>query len=267
MHRKLRYVSKHNELVQLVVQVQYHVNVIYGFGGEHTHTDFAGGTHARMHTHIPTSRTKAISKTRHAPDLKTNGEKVPHSTSQTHSSYILFLAIAHILVQFCTHNSQIALGFTSCNYTWLLLAQSFPNCTWTCAVTYTNSSKGIVVHGPMISFATVRKKNLAVKNFGEFCESVKIRQSFFHQPSRLSRQHFCSTLAHRQTFCMPKFRLWHSPNFFTAKFFFRTVLLYIALIWLPDSSFRCMFYCAISNYKLCDLRLIALLLSAVLYRR
>ena len=38
VHRKLRYVSKHNKLVQLVVQVQYHVNVIHSLGGGHTHT-------------------------------------------------------------------------------------------------------------------------------------------------------------------------------------------------------------------------------------
>ena len=39
VHRKPHYVSKPNELVQLVVQVQYHVNVIYSFGGwTHTQT-------------------------------------------------------------------------------------------------------------------------------------------------------------------------------------------------------------------------------------
>ena len=42
---------------------------------------------------------------------------------------------------------------------------------------------------------TVQKKNLAVKKLGEFGESAKIRQSFFRQPPRLSRQHFCSMLA------------------------------------------------------------------------
>ena len=46
MHRKLRYVSKRNKLVQLVVQVKYHVNVIYSLGGGHTHT------HARKHTDL-----------------------------------------------------------------------------------------------------------------------------------------------------------------------------------------------------------------------
>ena len=35
VHRKLRYVS--NKLVQLIVLVQYHVNVIYSLGGGHTH--------------------------------------------------------------------------------------------------------------------------------------------------------------------------------------------------------------------------------------
>ena len=38
MHGKLRYVSKCNKLVQLVVQVKYHVNVIYNLGGGHTQT-------------------------------------------------------------------------------------------------------------------------------------------------------------------------------------------------------------------------------------
>ena len=48
VHRKLRYVSKRNKLVQLVVQVKYHVNVIYSLGGRHTQTSM--------------SRTKAISR-------------------------------------------------------------------------------------------------------------------------------------------------------------------------------------------------------------
>ena len=52
VYRKLRYVSKHNKLVQLVVQVEYHMNVIYSLGGRHTHA----------HANIPTSRTKAISR-------------------------------------------------------------------------------------------------------------------------------------------------------------------------------------------------------------
>ena len=52
MHRKLHYVSKCSKLVQLVVKVQYHVNVIYSLGGGHTHT----------HAHIPTLKTKAISR-------------------------------------------------------------------------------------------------------------------------------------------------------------------------------------------------------------
>ena len=43
MHRKLRHVSKRNKFIQLVVQVQYHVNVIYSLGGRHTRT------HARTH--------------------------------------------------------------------------------------------------------------------------------------------------------------------------------------------------------------------------
>ena len=37
MHRKFYYVSKCNRLVQLVVQVQYHMNVIYSLWGGHTH--------------------------------------------------------------------------------------------------------------------------------------------------------------------------------------------------------------------------------------
>ena len=62
MHIKLHYVSKYNKLVQLVVQVQYHMNVIYSPRGRHTH--------------IPTSQTKAISRNqaraslgRHTPGL------------------------------------------------------------------------------------------------------------------------------------------------------------------------------------------------------
>ena len=47
MPRKLYYVSKYNKLAQLVVQVQYHVIIIYSLGTEiHTytrrHTDVAG---------------------------------------------------------------------------------------------------------------------------------------------------------------------------------------------------------------------------------
>ena len=50
---------------------------------------------------------------------------------------------------------------------------------------------------------TVGKKNLAVKNFGEFGKSIKICQSIFRQPSRLSRQHDST--------------LHNSPNFLSAK--------------------------------------------------
>ena len=46
MHRKLHYISKCNKLVQLVVQVLYHKNVIYSLGGGHTHT------HAHTHTKL-----------------------------------------------------------------------------------------------------------------------------------------------------------------------------------------------------------------------
>ena len=57
MHRKFCYIYKHNKLVQLVVQVKYHVNVIYSLGvGTYTHT------HTRTHANIPTSWTKAISR-------------------------------------------------------------------------------------------------------------------------------------------------------------------------------------------------------------
>ena len=42
MHRKLRYVSKRNKLVQMVAQVQYNVNVIYSLGADtDRHTDVA----------------------------------------------------------------------------------------------------------------------------------------------------------------------------------------------------------------------------------
>ena len=46
VHRKLCYISKSNKLVQLVVQVQYHVNAINRLGGGHTHT------HAHTHTDV-----------------------------------------------------------------------------------------------------------------------------------------------------------------------------------------------------------------------
>ena len=39
MHGKLCYVSKCNNLVQLVVQVKYHVNIICSLRGRHTHTE------------------------------------------------------------------------------------------------------------------------------------------------------------------------------------------------------------------------------------
>ena len=66
MHRKLQYVSKRNKLVQLVVLVQYHVNVIYSLGGGHTHAN------------IPTLRTKAISR-----NQARAGLRAPGLTSQT----------------------------------------------------------------------------------------------------------------------------------------------------------------------------------------
>ena len=33
-----RNISKHSQLAQLVIQVQYHMNVIYNLGGRHTNT-------------------------------------------------------------------------------------------------------------------------------------------------------------------------------------------------------------------------------------
>ena len=66
VHRKLHYVSKCNKLVQLVVQVQYHVNAIYSLEGGHTH--------------IPTLQTKAISRNQvhgqHAPGLKNTIDQI-----------------------------------------------------------------------------------------------------------------------------------------------------------------------------------------------
>ena len=50
IHRKLRYISKYNKLVQLVAQIKYHVNVIYSLGGRH------------KYTHMPTLWTKTISR-------------------------------------------------------------------------------------------------------------------------------------------------------------------------------------------------------------
>ena len=35
----LTFLLKHNKLVKLVVQVKYHMNVIYSLGGGHTHTN------------------------------------------------------------------------------------------------------------------------------------------------------------------------------------------------------------------------------------
>ena len=54
MYRKLRYVSKCNKLVQLVVQVKYHVNVIYSLGGRYTRARPHMCTHACAHTHTHT---------------------------------------------------------------------------------------------------------------------------------------------------------------------------------------------------------------------
>ena len=44
VHRKLHYISKCNKLVQLVVQVQFHMKVIYSFGGRHMHAHTSGLT-------------------------------------------------------------------------------------------------------------------------------------------------------------------------------------------------------------------------------
>ena len=60
MHSKLRYVSKRNKLAQLVVQVKYHVNVIYSLGGGHTHT--------HRHAYRRCGQ-KQFQETRHAPGL------------------------------------------------------------------------------------------------------------------------------------------------------------------------------------------------------
>ena len=62
MHRKLHYISKCNKLVQLVVQVQYDVNVIYGLRGRDTHAhahrfrgqkQFQETKHAPAKEHVP----------------------------------------------------------------------------------------------------------------------------------------------------------------------------------------------------------------------
>ena len=68
MHRKLSYVSKHNKLVQLVKQVQYHVNAIY----------------RQTRTHILMSRTKA---TRH---VLAFGWRVPGLKIEGHVIYFLY---------------------------------------------------------------------------------------------------------------------------------------------------------------------------------
>ena len=65
VHRKLRYGSKRNKLVQLVGQVQYHKNVIYSLGGGHTHTrTYAYWLH----------RQKQFQETRHTPAF---GQRTP----------------------------------------------------------------------------------------------------------------------------------------------------------------------------------------------
>ena len=51
MYRKLRYVSKRYKLIQLIVQVKYHVNVIYSLGAD-----------TRIHTHTHKHTDKAISR-------------------------------------------------------------------------------------------------------------------------------------------------------------------------------------------------------------
>ena len=62
MHRKLHYISKCNKLVQLVVQVQYNMNVIYSLRGTHTHacthTDVADKSNFKK----PGNSTQLISK-------------------------------------------------------------------------------------------------------------------------------------------------------------------------------------------------------------
>ena len=77
---------------------------------------------------------------------------------------------------------------------------------------------------------TVRKKNLAVKNFGEFGKSVKVCQSFFRQPPRLSHQHD-STLHNSPNFLSAKI-----PIVGFAKVFYRQVFLPygIGLLFLSE---------------------------------
>ena len=67
VHRKLRYISKHNKRVQLVVQVQYHVNVIYSLGAD-THRYQCRGQKQ------PTSWTKQFQEIRCASAF---GRRVP----------------------------------------------------------------------------------------------------------------------------------------------------------------------------------------------
>ena len=59
MNRKLHYISKCNELVQLVVQVKYHVNVFIVLGVDtctHRHTNFTDKNNFKKpgaHRHMP----------------------------------------------------------------------------------------------------------------------------------------------------------------------------------------------------------------------
>ena len=60
-HTTVMSLCKCNKLVQLVVLVQYHVNVIYSLGDRdthaHTHTHTHIHTHAHTHTHRHTDLT------------------------------------------------------------------------------------------------------------------------------------------------------------------------------------------------------------------
>ena len=90
MHRKLRYVSKRNKLVQLVVQIQYHVNVIYSLRGR-THIR----THARTHAHTHTYRRRGQKQLQETIDCiytiyeETPGLKIYNRVSSTYK-YIVY---------------------------------------------------------------------------------------------------------------------------------------------------------------------------------
>ena len=114
------YICKHNKLVQLVVQVKYHMNVIYSLWGQaHTHTH----THTNIvdKSNFKKSR-RALAFGWHKPGFKSKKTRLA-----THQCWLLKcdLSLRHSLLQFL---NSIFLFYLIIYFLWLALLIIYDVC-------------------------------------------------------------------------------------------------------------------------------------------